>query len=53
MNKLEIFLEEIKELSDLDTCNDAHEMQDRLERIHDLVTDFEDTIFDIPNEIEE
>ncbi len=47
MNRLEEFLEEIKELSDIDTINGAQEMQDRLEDIHDLVENFMVDIFDI------
>jgi hypothetical protein len=45
MNKLEALLEDIKELSCIDNIGDAHEMQDNLEKIYEMVEEFQDEIF--------
>ena len=52
MNKLEGFLEEIKELSDTSQINDAHEMQLRLEDINVLTIEFYESIYHLMDGID-
>ena len=50
MNRLEQLLEDIKELSNTDNIQSADEMQNNLEEIHDMIEEFQLTIFDYRND---
>ena len=53
MNRLEQLLEDIKELSNTDNIQSADEMQNNLEEIHDMIEEFQLTIFDYHNDEDE
>lgn len=53
MNRLEQLLEDIKELSNTDNINSADEMENNLEEIHDMIEEFQLTIFDYQRDEDE
>lgn len=53
MNRLEQLLEDIKELSNTDNIHSADEMENNLEEIHDMIEEFQLTIFDYQRDEDE